>query len=49
MRATPPITTEGSTDPALWDYRGPPAQKRVLLHVQCECFSSSQVVEVFEF
>lgn len=22
MRATPPITTEGSTDPALWDYRG---------------------------
>lgn len=22
MRATPPIVTEGTTDPALWDYRG---------------------------
>ena len=23
MRATPPIVTDGTTDPSLWDYRGP--------------------------
>ena len=22
MRATPPIVTDGATDPSLWDYRG---------------------------
>ena len=47
MRATPPITTEGSTDPALWDYRGLPAQKRAFLHVR-EHFRGS-VVEGFGF